>query len=191
MIACWFGAVYMLRQERYVVAAALTFIGAFAKETMLLVPVLLLFRAIRAPRARVPFVFAALAFVVPTAIVRSVYRTSIDQWAWWNTIYANVPFLQSSMEAFTQTIKNNLKVALFYNVFWVIAFRRVLTLGDPFMRDLGATGLVYLLLAYPVIYLRELRHFLPLAIVVLPMAISAFERQADPSPSVSPAPRRR
>jgi hypothetical protein len=188
MIACWFGAVYMLRQERYVVAAALTFIGAFAKETMLLVPVLLAFRAIRARPARVPFVLTAVAFVVPTAIVRTVYRTSIDQWAWWNTIYANVPFLQSSMEAFTQTIKNNLKVALFYNVFWVIAFRRVLTLGDPFMRDLGATGLVYLLLAYPVIYLRELRHFLPLAIVVLPMAISAFERQADPSPSVSPAP---
>jgi len=188
MIACWFGAVYMLREERYGLAALFTVIGAFAKETILLVPVLLAFRAIRLPQARLPFVVTSLAFLVPTAIVRTVYRASLDQWAWWNTIYANVPFLQSSMDAFRQTLKNNLKVALFYNVFWIVAFRRVLSLGDPFIRDLGATALVYLLLAYPVIYFRELRHFLPLAIVVLPMTINAFERRAAAAPSVSPVP---
>jgi hypothetical protein len=81
------------------------------------------------------------------------------------------------------------KVALFYNVFWIIAARQVFALAEPFMKDLAATGLVYLILAYPVIYLRELRHFLPLAIIVLPMAISAFERRAvEPLPSISRTP---
>ena len=44
------------------------------------------------------------------------------------------------------------------------------------MKRLAATGIVYLLLAYPVIYIRELRHFLPLAIIVLPLAINALEQ---------------
>lgn len=188
MIACWFGAVYMLRSERYAAAAALTFAGAWAKETMLLVPVLLAFRALRNPRARIPLFVTAAAFIVPTAILRSVYRAPLERWAWWDMMFRNVPFLQSSMSEFLVTLKNNAKVALLYNVFWVIAARRVFTLGDPFMKDLGATALVYLALAYPVIYIRELRHFLPLAIVVLPMAINAFEaRAADPIRSSSPA----
>jgi hypothetical protein len=188
MIACWFGAVYMLRSERYAGAAALTFAGAWAKETMLLVPVLLAFRALRIPRARIPLFVTAAAFIVPTAILRSVYRAPLERWAWWDMMFRNVPFLQSSLSEFLVTLKNNAKVALLYNVFWVIAARRVFTLGDPFMKDLGATALVYLALAYPVIYIRELRHFLPLAIVVLPMAISAFEaRGADPIRSSSPA----
>ena len=187
MIACWFAAVYMLRSERYAAAAAFTFVGAFAKETMLLVPVLLAFRALRLPRARMPFLLTAAAFVVPTAVLRVVYRAPLERWAWWDMMFKNVPFLQSSTAALMVTLKNNLKVALFYNLFWVIAARRVLTLGDPFMRDLGATALVYLLLAYPVIYIRELRHFLPLAIVILPLTINAYEaRDARPSRSAAP-----
>ena len=43
----------------------------------------------------------------------------------------------------------------------------------------AVTSVIYLLLAYPVIYIRELRHFLPLAIVVLPLAVRELERRAD------------
>lgn len=189
MLACWFGAVYMLRTERYVAAAVLTFIGAWAKETMLLVPVFLAFRALRVPRARVAFVLTSVAFIVPTAILRGIYRAPLAHWAWWDMVFANVPFLQSSFDQVKLTIKNNVKVALFYNVFWVIAARQVFRLAEAFMTDLAATGLVYLILAYPVIYIRELRHFLPLAIIVLPMAMSAFERRAsEPGPSASRTP---
>jgi hypothetical protein len=134
-------------------------------------------------------VLTSVAFVVPTATLRSVYRAPLAQWAWWNMVFANVPFLQSSADQLKQTVRNNLKVALFYNVFWVVAARQAFRLSDPFMRDLAATGLVYLILAYPVIYIRELRHFLPLAIIVLPLAISAFERRDRArSPSISPTP---
>jgi hypothetical protein len=32
MVACWFGAVYLIRAERYLPAAALTFVGAWRKR---------------------------------------------------------------------------------------------------------------------------------------------------------------
>src|SRR5262249_46817372 len=149
----------------------LTFVGAWAKETMLLVPVLLGLESMRSRRAGVAFAAAVAAFVIPTAILRWVYPAPLAKWAWWNMVYANVPFLQSSMREFWLTVRNNAKVALFYNVFWIVAARRVFTIDDRFARHLGATCVVYLLLAYPVIYVRELRHFLPLAILVLPLAM--------------------
>jgi hypothetical protein len=111
-------------------------------------------------------------------VLRSIYPAPFIKWAWWDMAFANVPFLQRSMYEFRLTIKNNLKVALFYNVFWILAARRVLTIADPFMKRLAATGVVYLLLAYPVIYIRELRHFLPLAIIVLPLAVNAIEQRS-------------
>jgi len=187
MLVCWFAAVYLIRVERFAWAAVMTFIGAWAKETMLLVPVLLGLGAIRSRRLRVPFLATAVAFVIPTAILRTVYPAPLAKWAWWDMVFTNVPFLQRSLDQFKATIKNNIKVALFYNVFWVVAARRVFTLADRFATDLAITSVVYLLLAYPVIYIRELRHFLPLAIVILPLALNAIEQR---SAALAPASRR-
>lgn len=189
VIACWFGAVYCVRDERYLGAAALAFVGAFAKETMLLVPVLLAFRWMRTRSHLGAAVLGATAFLVPTAFLRIVYRAPLTEWAWWHMLFVNVPFLQSSLVAFRQTIRNNLKVALFFNVLWVLAAREAIRTADPFLKDLALTGVVYLLLTYPVIYIRELRHFLPLAIVVLPLAMAAIERHGAPAPeSTRPSP---
>src|SRR5262245_18150489 len=177
MVACWFSAVYLIRAERYMAAALLTFVGAWAKETMMLVPILLAFESHRAPRARVALVAAVIAFAIPTAVLRSLYPAPFVNWAWWSMVFVNVPFLQRSLYEFSLTFKNNIKVALFYNVFWILAARRVFTIREPFARHLAATGVAYLFLAYPVIYIRELRHFLPLAIIVLPLAINAIEQR--------------
>jgi hypothetical protein len=168
------------------------FIGSFAKETMLLVPVLLAFRWMRTRSHLGAVGWSAAAFLIPTAILRIVYRAPLTEWAWWHMLFANVPFLQSSLDAFRQTIRNNLKVALFFNALWVLAARQAIRTVDPFLKDLAMTGVVYLLLAYPVIYIRELRHFLPLAIVVLPLAMAEIERHGAPvavstRPSPSPA----
>lgn len=186
VVACWFGAVYCVRTGRAPQVALLTFAGAWAKETMLLVPVLLAFRALRTRSAVGPVVLCGAAFLVPTAILRTVYRAPLANWAWWRMLYANVPFLQSSLYELELTIKNNVKVALFYNALWVLAARRAIRGNDPFLTDLAMTGVVYLLLAYPVIYIRELRHFLPLAIVVLPLAIAEIEAHGAAAVSTRP-----
>lgn len=189
VIACWFGAVYLVRTERPFEAAALAFLGAWAKETMLLVPVLLAIRWLRTRSGFGAVVLSAAAFVIPTAILRSLYRAPLAQWAWWHMLFLNVPLLQSTGAELQQTLRNNVKVALFYNALWVLAARRALRTADPFLKDLAMTGIVYLLLAYPVVYIRELRHFLPLAIVVLPLAIAEIEgRAAVAPPTTHPAP---
>jgi hypothetical protein len=178
MIACWFGAVYLVRANRYVGAAVLTFAGAWAKETLLLVPVLMGFRYLRTRVGLGMVALTAAAFLVPTVVLREVYRAPLAQWAWWGKLFENVPFLQSTLCGFSLTLKNNLKVALFFNVLWIMAARRAMRASDPFVKELTLTGVVYLVLAYPVIYIRELRHFLPLAIVILPLAMAELERPA-------------
>jgi isoprenylcysteine carboxyl methyltransferase (ICMT) family protein YpbQ len=98
-------------------------------------------------------------------------------------LFANVPLLQSNLHDLATTLKNNLKVLLFFNVLWLLAARVAIRASDTFTKDLALTGVVYLLLAYPVIVIRELRHFLPLAIIVLPLAMTALEREPSTHPS--------
>ena len=189
MIACWFGAVYCLKTGRVVEAAVLAFVGAWAKETMLLVPVLAGFRwlRLRTGASAGSLALSASAFLIPSVVLRWFYRAPVSEWAWWHMLFANVPFLQSNLHDLATTLKNNLKVVLFFNVAWVLAARAALRTRDTFTKDLAMTGVVYLLLAYPVIVIRELRHFLPLAIVVLPLAITELEESAATAgPSTHP-----
>jgi hypothetical protein len=53
---------------------------------------------------------------------------------------------------------------------------RLRRLRDPFVTDLALTFARYLVLAYFVVYMRELRHMLPLAIAILPLAVSEYDR---------------
>jgi hypothetical protein len=188
MIACWFGAVYCLKTGRSLEAAALTFVGAWAKETMVLVPILAAIGWLRSrgTAGLAPIVLTTAAFLIPTIALRSIYRAPVTQWAWWHMLFVNVPFLQSSLHDLGTTLKNNLKVALFFNVLWVLAARAALRASDAFSTDLALTAIAYLVLAYPVIVLRELRHFLPLAIVVLPLALAEIERRDRATPSTHP-----
>lgn len=189
MIACWFGAVYFIRTEQYVAAASLAFVGAWAKETMLLAPVLIGLRWLRGRTSVTTVALAAAAFLLPTVVLRWLYRAPITEWAWWHMLFSNVPFLQTNMQDLAVTLKNNVKVALFFNLFRILAARAALRTPEPFVKDLALTAVVYLLITYPVIYIRELRHFLPLAILVLPLAIAEIEQRA--ASSAAPAHRAR
>jgi hypothetical protein len=179
MVAAWFAAVYCIRERRYGAAAALTLVGALAKETMLLAPLLVGVMWLRRRASLADVLLLSVAFVVPTVFLRWMYRAPIGEWAWWQMLFANVPFLQSSVSALLTTLKDNAKVALFYNVLWIVAARVLVRTSDTFVKDLGVTAVLYLMLAYPVIHIRELRHFLPLAILILPVAIGELERWAE------------
>jgi len=189
MLAAWFAAVLLVQQRRFAAAALVTFIGAWAKETMMLVPILV---GLEWLRGRAPFkavFWIGVAFVIPSAVVRWIYPAPIERWAWWDMAYANVPFLQETTGELLLTIKNNVKVFLFFNVLWIMAALGVKRSRDGFMTSLALTSLIYVLLAYPVIYIRELRHFLPLAILILPIAVRELERgmAATSDPATPPA----
>jgi hypothetical protein len=59
---------------------------------------------------------------------------------------------------------------------WLLACRTVVRTSNWLFRSLAAVGVLYLAMAYVVVYLRELRHLLPLAIIVIPLAIVEIER---------------
>jgi hypothetical protein len=189
MLACWFACAWLIREDRPFAAAALTFVGTWARETMLLVPMLLAFRWWRGKSTIGAVIVTGIAWLVPVMALRHIYPAPVAKWAWWKMAYVNVPFLQPDLPQFLMTLRYNVKVALFFNVFWILAARRVWTSSDGFLKDLGAACVVYLLIAYPVIFIRELRHFLPLAIVVLPAAIQELETRAFAARRpVAPAP---
>jgi hypothetical protein len=171
MIAAWFCAVFFMWKRWYVAAAVATFAGAWAKETLVIAPILagLLWWRGRAPLRAV--VMIGIAFALPIVLLRVMYQAPLSDWAWWHSLRKNIPFADLDRAAIDFAFRNNAKVLLFYNVGWWLGFRRAWRARDGFLPTLAATGAVYLALAYVVVYIRELRHLLPLAILIIPLTI--------------------
>lgn len=173
----WFLAVYWASRGNFFAVAVITFFAAWAKETILLAPLLLalLWRQGKAPLRDVGI--CAVAFLIPTAFLRSYYPAELQNWAWVGNISLNVPFIRPDAEHVIQAFRTNLKLILLFNVLWVLAYRTFRRTSDLFARDLAWVGAFYLAMLYVVVYLRELRHVLPLAIVIVPLAMIEIERQ--------------
>jgi hypothetical protein len=180
MIAAWFCAVLFMQRQQWTAAAAAVFAGAWAKETLVVAPILaaLLWWRGRAPLAAVIAIGAA--FALPTVALRVMYQAPLGDWAWWHALRRNVPFADLHPAAIDFALRNNLKVLLFYNVGWWLGFRRAWRARDGFTPWLAATLVIYVALAYVVVYIRELRHVLPVAILIVPMTIDQLVEWSAP-----------
>ena len=79
-----------------------------------------------------------------------------------------------------KSLRDNLKVLLFLNVMWFWAWRAWRRTQDSFVVSLGLTLACYVVLAWMVVYIRELRHMLPFTILVIPLAVAELEERLDP-----------
>lgn len=171
MLAGWFWSVNFLRSGRVGFATATTLAAAWAKETLVLVPILAGVMWLRRRQGfRILLVITA-AFLLSTMTLRVLYPAPLAAWAWWAMVKKNVPLLDLDRTAFMLSLRNNLKVLLFYNVGWWLAARAAVRSREPFIQDLAVTLAIYLALAYVVVYIRELRHMLPLAILIIPLTL--------------------
>ena len=116
-----------------------------------------------------------IAFAIPTLTLRAMYPAPISQWAWWDTFKLNVPFLVWQGNVIAKALRDNLKVLLFLNVMWIWAIRAFRRTQDAFVVSLGLTLACYVVLAWMVVYIRELRHMLPFTILVIPLAVAELE----------------
>ncbi len=185
MVAGWNAAVYFAATRQWGLVAVATFLTAWAKETLVLAPLLaaLAWRHDRASARDV--VLVAAAFVVPTAFLRTHYPAPLQYWAWWHNVAFNVPFVRPERDFVVIALRDNLKLLVFFNVLLVLGWRAFAG-ADRFLKDLVHVGLIYAALAYVVVYIRELRHFLPLLIVLLPLAgIELGRRLATAEPGRS------
>jgi hypothetical protein len=169
-----------LRKRLWWAAALAAFAGAWAKETAMLIVFLAAFEAMR-KRAPWPAAIAcAIAFAVPTLALRTMYPAPLAQWAWWDTFRLNVPFLVWDPAVIGKALRDNLKVLLFLNVMWFWAWRAWRRSQDGFVVSLGLTLACYVVMAWMVVYIRELRHMLPFTILVIPLAVAELETSLSP-----------
>jgi hypothetical protein len=174
-ILSWFAGVVALRRRQWWLAALAAFAGAWAKETAMLIVFLAGFEALR---RRAPWsapIACGVAFAIPTLALRTIYPAPFAQWAWWDTFRLNVPFIVWQWPVIAKALRDNLKVLLFLNVMWFWAWRAWRRTQDSFVVSLGLTLACYVVLAWMVVYIRELRHMLPFTILVIPLAVVELE----------------
>ena len=175
-ILSWFAGVVALRRGQWWLAALAAFAGAWAKETAMLIVFLAGFEALRRRAPWSAAIACGIAFAIPTLILRMIYPAPLAQWAWWDTFKLNVPFIVWQGPVIAKALRDNLKVLLFLNVMWFWAWRAWRRTQDAFVVSLGLTLACYVVLAWMVVYIRELRHMLPFTILVIPLAVAELER---------------
>ena len=181
-ILSWLAGVVALRKRMWWAAALAAFAGAWAKETAMLIVFLAGFEALRRRAPWSAVIACGIAFALPTLALRAIYPAPLAQWAWWDTFKLNVPFLVWQGDVIAKALRDNVKVLLFLNVMWFWAWRAWRRTEDAFVVSLGLTLACYVLLAWMVVYIRELRHMLPFTILVIPLAVAELESSLPPDP---------
>jgi hypothetical protein len=175
-VLSWFAGALAIQRRMWWVAALAAFAGGWAKETPLLILFLVTFEALRKRAPWLAVIMIAIAFAIPNVVLRTMYPAPISQWAWWDTFRLNVPFLTLDATVIAKSLRDNLKVLLFLNVMWFWAWRAWRRKQDPFLASLALTLGCYVILAWMVVYIRELRHMLPFTFFVIPLAVAELER---------------
>ncbi len=174
-ILSFFAGVVALRKRIWWAAIVAAFAGGWAKETAMLIAFLAGFEALR---GRAPWwvaITCGAAFAIPTLALRTIYPAPLSQWAWWDTFKMNVPFIVWDAVVLAKSLRDNLKVLLFFNVLLWFAWHAWRRTRDAFVVSLGLTLACYVVLAWMVVYIRELRHMLPFMILVIPLAVAELE----------------
>ena len=114
----------------------------------MLIALLAGFEALRKARTWSAAIACGIAFAIPTLILRTIYPAPIAQWAWWDTFKMNVPFIVWDPGVIAKSLRDNLKVLLFFNLtlYWAWrAWRRtrglIRRLPCPYARLLCRPGL--------------------------------------------------
>jgi hypothetical protein len=174
-ILSWFAGVVALRKRLWWAAVLAAFAGGWAKETAMLIVFLAGFEWLRNRAPLWVAIACGIAFAIPTLTLRTIYPAPLAEWAWWDTFRLNVPFIVWQGPVIAKALRDNLKVLLFLNVMWFWAWRAWRRTHDSFVISLGMTLGVYVVLAWMVVYIRELRHMLPFTILVIPLAVAELE----------------
>ena len=174
-ILSFFAGVVFLRRGQWWLAALAAFAGAWAKETAMLIAFVAGFEAIRGRITWAAPIACGIAFAIPTLVLRTIYPAPITEWAWWDTFKMNVPFIVWDPAVIAKSLRDNLKVLLFFNILLWLAWRAWRRMQDAFVVSLALTLACYVVLAWMVVYIRELRHMLPFMILVIPLAVAELE----------------
>jgi hypothetical protein len=174
-VLSWFAGALAIQRRAWWLAALAAFAGGWAKETALLIVLLVAFEAMRKRAPWRAVIICAIGFAIPNIVLRTMYPAPLAEWAWWDTFRLNVPFASLDPAVLAKSLRDNLKVILFLNVMWFWAWRAWRRTRDPYLTSLALTLGCYVILAWMVVYIRELRHMLPFTFFVIPLAVAELE----------------
>jgi hypothetical protein len=174
-VLSWFAGALAVQRRAWWLAALAVFAGGWAKETSLLVIFLVAFEAMRKRAPWSAVITCAIAFAIPNIVLRTMYPAPLAQWAWWDTFRLNVPFATLEGPVILKSLRDNVKVILFLNVLWFWAWRAWRRTREPYLTSLALALGCYVILAWMVVYIRELRHMLPFTFFVIPLAVAELE----------------
>lgn len=168
--------VYTLKVVHCYRVVGCVFLATFARESTLLVVFLVGFLFWKDRKLLLPFMLSFFAFLIPFVFLRWKYPAPLSDLAFWWQLLNNVPFIQGDMARSIKAIQFNVKVFLFMNIFWVLSIRYLCSKSDTFVKCLLYAMISYVAIIYWVGFIRELRLFVPLAVLILPTAMAELEQ---------------
>ena len=175
--AGWHACVLAAYHRRYYLVAATVLVTTLAREVTVLACLLVGLEFLRTRKGLVPTVVVGLAFLVPWGFVHWLYPAPMSKLAWWHNLHNNIPILHPTAERVLLALRKTFKVAVFFNAAWYLGVRGLLRSKNPFMMELFLVLCFYVSVLYVTVDVRELRQFVPLAIILLPAAFAELERR--------------
>ncbi len=173
--AGWHACVLAAYHRRYYLVAAVVLVTTLAREVTLLACLLVGLEFLRTRKGLIPTVVVGLSFLVPWSFVHWLYPAPVSKLAWWYNFHSNIPILHPDTERILLALRKTFKVAVFFNGAWFLGIRGLLKSKNPFMIELFLVLCFYVSVLYVTVDVRELRQFVPLAIILLPAAFRDLE----------------
>jgi hypothetical protein len=126
-------------------------------------------------------VVVGLSFVIPWGFLHWLYPAPLQELAWWHNFFGNIPILHPDGRSVLLALRKSFKVFLFFNLAWVVGTRQLLKSRNSFMKDLFLVMCFYVVVLYVTVNVRELRQFVPLAIILLPATLHELEQRFKPA----------
>ncbi len=168
LYAGWHACVLAAYHRRLYLLAAVVLVTTLAREVTVLACLLVGLEFLRTRKGLVPVVVVGASFLVPWGFVHWLYPAPVSQLAWWSNFHGNLPIMHPDSAHVLQALRKTFKVAVFFNVGWVLGIRGLLRSKNPFMLELFLVLCFYVTVLYITVDVREMRQFVPLAIILLP-----------------------
>ena len=187
LLACLHWCILLAVRRQYLLCVLCLVVATLAREVSVVILVYLGMRVFRGKMRFSWFIVSLLAFLIPLTYLRLMYPAPVQDWAWWDMIFVNVPgfnligsHFENVRHLDTVTVlRNNIKAFMLFNVLWILSIKNIWRYRDPFIVDIALTMLFYMGLVYAFGYIREPRLFLPCSVLILPTAMIELEKVAN------------
>jgi hypothetical protein len=166
-------SISLIRSEKYLILLGVLILGTINRETTWLILPLLLAESRSDPKRVFWFLGGAASVAMPYLLLRLFIESPRPIWWTMASIAENIPFV--SMESTPRAIAANIRLAFFLGPFVALGLYRFKE-HNRFLRHTFWIVPPYFLVHYLFGRIVEIRLWIPLLVVLLPLALSTMRR---------------